>query len=103
MRRRSSIIVLLLSLAVFAGQDMARSSPAQLYQQGIEQYQSNHLAAALKFWQQALQQFQQLGDRQGEGATLVALSAGYLAVGDNHQAIRSAQQLLQVANRLNNQ
>lgn len=105
MKLRASLASLLLSLALFTGQDMARSqsSPQQLYQQGIEYYQSNQLEAALKSWQRALQQFQQLGDRQGEGATLGALSAGYLAIGDNHQTIRYAQQLLQVAKQLNNQ
>jgi CHAT domain-containing protein len=102
MKLRSSLTILVLSLTLFVQQDLARSSPVQLYQQGIEQYQSNQINAALKTWQQALQQFRQLGDQQAEGATLAALSAGYLAIGDNHQTIQYAQQLLQVAKDLNN-
>lgn len=100
--RGSSITALLLSLALFAGQGIARSSPVQLYQQGIEQYQSNQINAALKTWQQALQQFRQVGDRQGETLTLGALSAGYIALGDHHQTIRYTQQLLQIARKSNN-
>ena len=104
MKLRSTLASLLLSLALFTGQDMARSqSPQQLYQQGSEQYQSNQLEAALKSWQQALQQFRQLGDRLGEGTILGALSAGYLALGNNTQTIRCAEQLLQIAKQLNNQ
>ncbi|MBD1846959.1 CHAT domain-containing protein [Cyanobacteria bacterium FACHB-63] len=105
MKVRSILASFLLSLALFTGQDIARSQsfPAQLYQQGVEQYQSNQIDAALKSWQQALQQFRQLDDQQGEGATLGALSAGYLAIADHRKTIQYAQELLQIAKALNNQ
>jgi CHAT domain-containing protein len=118
MQQRSRLAIFLFSLALCLWPGIARSQvvvpftlqvaappgspfpPAQLYRQGIAQYQLNQIDAALKSWQQALQQFRQLGDLAGEVATLGALSAGYIARGDYRQTILYAQQQLAISQEL---
>lgn len=105
-------ILLSLSIALISPGLMARSQPAastqvaqqtarQLFQQGLEQYQSNQLEAALKSWQQALTMFQQLKDPEAEGATLGVLGAGHLAIGDLTQAQNYTQRFLTIAKQRN--
>jgi CHAT domain-containing protein/lipopolysaccharide biosynthesis regulator YciM len=73
----------------------------QLFQQGIEQYRANQTEAAIHSWQQALELYQQLQDRQKEGATLGNLGAAYLALGNYHKAIEFLEGFLAITRSTN--
>ena len=55
-----------------------------LLRQGIEQAQANQFRAALNSWQQALQHYQSIGDRQGEARTLGNIGIVYRSL-DQYQ------------------
>lgn len=88
-------------LAQSASQDL-KTAADHSFKQGIEHYQTNQLEKALHFWKQALKRYQQLKDPQAEGATLGALGAVYLALGDYNQAEEYSQRFLAIARKLSN-
>jgi hypothetical protein len=66
----------------------------RLLQQRIQQYQTNQFPAALKSWQQALQIYRALKNREGEGGTLGKLMQSFYQNLQNNpdkaQALRQA-------------
>jgi tetratricopeptide (TPR) repeat protein len=72
----------------------------RLLKQGIRQYQTSQLEAAVQSWQQALVLYRQLQDRSGEGAALGNLGAAYQALGNYPKAIEYQQQQLAIAKAL---
>jgi CHAT domain-containing protein/Flp pilus assembly protein TadD len=84
-------------------EDSRQTQADQLFQQGIQQYRANQLKAAIQSWQQALKLYQQLQNRQREGATLGNLGAAYLALGDYRKAIEFLEPFLAIAKTTNNQ
>lgn len=84
-------------------EDSRQTQADQLFQQGIQQYRANQPEAAIQSWQQALKLYQQLQNRQREGATLGNLGAAYLALGNYRKAIEFLEPFLAVAKTTNNQ
>jgi CHAT domain-containing protein/tetratricopeptide (TPR) repeat protein len=72
----------------------------RLFQQGVEQYQSNQFQAALQALQQALGTYQEIGDRAGEGKTLVGIGAVYSSLGQYSQALEKFQQVLVISREM---
>ncbi|WP_293230977.1 CHAT domain-containing protein [Microcoleus sp. PH2017_05_CCC_O_A] len=72
----------------------------RLLQQGIQQNQTGQLPAAVNSWQQALQIYRALKNRQGEGSSLGNLGAGYSSLGNYAKAIDYAQQSLAIAREI---
>ncbi len=94
--------------ALFSKHQVLAQTPAswrvqatQLYQKGIEQYQTSQLQAALQSWQQALTLYRENKDRQNEGATLGNLGIASYSLGDYAKAIDYQQQRLAIARELN--
>ncbi|MEG4803611.1 tetratricopeptide repeat protein, partial [Microcoleus sp. ARI1-A2] len=86
------------SLPVVAQTTDARQAEAdRLMRQGNQQYQTSQLRAALNSWQQALQIYRALKNRQGEGRALGSLGIAYVYLGDYAKAIEYAQQYLAIA------
>jgi CHAT domain-containing protein len=73
----------------------------RLFNQGIQQYQTNQFEAAIQSWQQALARFRQLKDRQGEAATLGNLGVAYSSLGNYGKTIELQQQRLVIARKIN--
>jgi len=71
-------------------------------QQGLQQYKTDQFPAALNSWQQALQIYRALKNRQEEGWALGALGLAYLSLGDSAKAIEYSQQLLAIAREIKN-
>ena len=74
----------------------------RLLQQGIEQFQTSQITAALQSWQQALQIAQEIKDRNGEGQSLGNLGLAYHSLGDYPKAIDYHQQSLAIAREIKN-
>lgn len=77
--------------------DTLQAEAEQRFQQGVQQFQSYQLDAALNLWKQALDLYRQTGDRVGEGRVLGNLGAVYEGLGDNEQALTYFRQSLDVA------
>ncbi|MEP0859302.1 CHAT domain-containing tetratricopeptide repeat protein [Trichocoleus sp. DQ-U1] len=77
--------------------DARKAEADQLFQQGIEQFQTNQFEAALQSWQQALSLYREIKDRLGEGQSLGNLGITYYSLGDYAQAIDYQQQRLAIA------
>jgi CHAT domain-containing protein/Flp pilus assembly protein TadD len=73
---------------------------SRLVNQGIQQFQTGQLQAALQSWEQALQIYRQIKDREGEGAALGNLGNAYIYLGDYRKAIDLYQQRLIIAKEL---
>ncbi len=86
------------SLPVVAQAIDARSVEAdRLLRQGIQQHQTGQFPAALNSWQQALQIYRALKNRQREGGALGNLGLAYYSLGNHAKAIEYSQQLLTIA------
>ncbi|MBW3587150.1 MAG: CHAT domain-containing protein, partial [Cyanobacteria bacterium 0813] len=74
--------------------DARQAEGDRLLQQGIQQYQTGQFPAALKSWQQALQIYRALKNREGEGGTLGKLMQSFYQNLQNNpdkaQALRQA-------------
>ncbi|MEO0827536.1 MAG: CHAT domain-containing tetratricopeptide repeat protein, partial [Cyanobacteria bacterium J06642_9] len=68
----------------------------RLFQQGIQQYQVSQFQLALESWQQALEIYRAIGDRQGEATSLGNLGLAYYALGDYPRSIDFHQQSLEI-------
>ncbi|XGV97330.1 MAG: tetratricopeptide repeat protein [Leptolyngbya sp. BL-A-14] len=73
-----------------------KAAAKELFQQGIQQFQTSQFQAALKSWQQALTIFKEIGDRQGEAASLGNLGLAYFSLGQYAIAIEFHQQSLAI-------
>jgi CHAT domain-containing protein/Flp pilus assembly protein TadD len=72
----------------------------RLLLQGIEQYHTSQFDAARQSWQQALQLYQVIKDRQGEGAALGNLGNAYKSLSNYEQASKYYQQALAIAREI---
>ena len=68
--------------------------------QGSQHYDTGQLPAALNSWQQALQIYRALKNRQGEGNALGFLGIAYRSLGNYSQAIEYSQQKLAIAREI---
>ncbi|MBD2122369.1 CHAT domain-containing tetratricopeptide repeat protein [Trichocoleus sp. FACHB-262] len=73
----------------------------QLLQQGNQQYQAGKLEDALKSWQAARSQYQQLQDRPGEASALANIGAAYTLMERYREAVATLEALLPLAQALN--
>jgi CHAT domain-containing protein/uncharacterized protein HemY len=80
--------------------DAREAEGDRLLQQGIQQYQSGQLTAALNSLQQALQIYRALKNRQREGLVLVFLATAYRDLGNSAKAIEYSQQHLAIAREI---
>ena len=96
-----SLPMVLMSSRVLAQTADARKAEAdRLLNQGIKQFQTSQFKAALQSWQQALQIYREIKDRQGEGKALGNLGIGYDVLGDYTKAINYHKQLLAIAREI---
>jgi len=72
----------------------------RLFQQGIQQFQVSQFREALQSWEQALQIYREIGDRQGEAASLGNLGIAYRSLGQYEKAIEYHQQSLAIAKEI---
>ena len=72
----------------------------RLLQQGIQQYETSQLRAALNSWQQALAIYRTIKNRQGEGVALGIVGMAYRSLGNYAQAIEYLQQSLAIAREI---
>ncbi|MEG4026482.1 CHAT domain-containing protein [Microcoleus sp. S13C4] len=78
----------------------SKTQADRLMQQGLQQYQTRQFPAALNSWQQALQIYRALKNRQGEGNALGNLGAAYRSLGNYAKAIEYMQQQLAIAREI---
>jgi tetratricopeptide (TPR) repeat protein len=106
----SWLLLLPVSLPVFNVTFLFLNSPAaaqasperkaeadRLLNQGAQQYQVSQFEAALQSWQQALQIYREIKDRQGEGNALDNLGDAYKNLNDYAKAIEFYKQSLEIA------
>ncbi|NEO86482.1 MAG: tetratricopeptide repeat protein [Spirulina sp. SIO3F2] len=74
----------------------------RLFEQGRQQYQTSQFNAASQSWQQALTLYRQIGNRQGESASLGSLGRVYDALGQYQRAIDLHEQALDIARDIGN-
>ncbi|UNU24052.1 CHAT domain-containing tetratricopeptide repeat protein [Microcoleus vaginatus] len=74
----------------------------RLIQQGLQQYQTGQIRAALNSWQQALQIYRALKNRLGEGVALGLLGDTYDSLGNSAKAIEYKQRALTIAREIKN-
>ena len=72
----------------------------RLIKQGMQQNQTGQFPAALNSWQQALQIYRTIKNREGEGWALGFLGAAYHNLGNYAKAIEYTQQLLAIAREI---
>jgi tetratricopeptide (TPR) repeat protein/CHAT domain-containing protein len=80
--------------------DVSEAEGDRLMQQGLQQYQTGQLPAALNSWQQALQIYRVLKNRRREGRILGSLVVAYSSLGNYAKAIEYAQQHLAIAREI---
>jgi len=80
--------------------DARQAEADRLIQQGIQQNQTGQLRAAFNSWQQALQIYRAIKNRQGEGVALGNLGDIYLSLGNYAEAIEHLQQWLAIAREI---
>lgn len=73
----------------------------QLLQQGNQQYEAGNLEEALKLWQKARSQYQQLQDRSGEASALANIGATYSLMERYREAVTTLEGLIPIAQALN--
>jgi CHAT domain-containing protein len=84
--------------------EVSEAEGDRLLQQGNQQWQTRQFAAAVNSWQQSLQIYRALKNRQGERAVLTNLGAVYYSLGNTYlslgnyaKAIEYSQQSLAIA------
>ena len=80
--------------------DVSQAEGDRLLQQGEQQFQTGQFSAALNSWQQALQIYRALKNRQSEGIALGALGGAYGSLGNYAKAIEYTQQSLAIAREI---
>ena len=86
---------------VLAQSSEARKAEAnRLFDQGIQQFQTSQVEAALQSWQQALIIYREIKNRLGEGTSLGNLGIAYHSLGDYAKAIEYHQQSLAIAREI---
>ena len=86
---------------VLAQSSEARKAEAnRLFDQGIQQFQTSQVEAALQSWQQALIIYREIKNRLGEGTSLGNLGIAYHSLGDYAKAIEYHQQYLAISGEI---
>jgi CHAT domain-containing protein len=80
--------------------DARQAEGDRLFLLGIQQLETGQVPAALNSWQQALQIYRALKNREGERRALWNLGAAYHSLGNYAQAIEYSQQYLAIAREL---
>ena len=80
--------------------NLIKAEADRLFKQGTQQYQTSRFQSALHSWKQVLVIYQEIKDRQGEGATLGSLGSVYDSLGDYNKAIAYHQQALTIAREI---
>ena len=80
--------------------DARKVEADRLIQQGNQQYDTRQVQAALNSWQQALQIYRVLKNRQGEGTALGSLGVAYINLGNNAKAIEYMEQSLAISREI---
>ncbi len=96
----SKLLPVLPSLA--ATSDNQKADAERFLKTGIQQFQSNQIAAALNSWQQALTIYREIKDRSGEGQALGNLGFAYVFLKDYSQALNYLQQWLTITQETQN-
>ncbi len=78
------------------GVDAKKAEADKLLQQGIQQFQTSQFREALQSWEQALQIYREIKNRQGEANSLGSLGAAYYSLGQYARAIEYHQQSLAI-------
>ncbi|MDJ1168552.1 CHAT domain-containing protein [Roseofilum sp. BLCC_M154] len=73
-----------------------------LFNQGIEQYYKSQFREAFASWEQALALYREMGNRQGEAASLGNLGLAYQSLGQYQRAIDFYEQSLTLAREIGN-
>lgn len=84
-------------VAQFNSQSAPQAEADRLSQQGLEQYLSGQIPAALQALNQALTLYQENGNRSGEAEVLETLGNVYSAIGDYPRALTAFEQSLAIA------
>lgn len=74
----------------------------RLFQTGIQQFRRSQFREALESYQQVLRLRREIGDKAGEGETLINIGVVYRVLGQYPQAKASLEQALEIAKSLNN-
>ncbi|MFM6588993.1 MAG: CHAT domain-containing protein [Microcystis panniformis] len=77
-----------------------RKEADRLLQQGIQQYKTSQFREALQSWEQALQIYREIKNRQGEANSLNNLGLAYYSLGQYQKAIEYHQQQLAIAKEI---
>ena len=80
--------------------EVSEAEGDRLMRQGSQDYQTSQLRAALNSWQQALQIYRALKNRQREALALRLLGGAYLKLGNHAKAIEYSQQWLAIAREI---
>jgi CHAT domain-containing protein/uncharacterized protein HemY len=80
--------------------DAGKTEADRLVEQGIQQLETRQFPAALNSWQEALQIYRTIKNRQGEGAALGILGSAYYSLGNYAKAIDYSQQHLAIAREI---
>ena len=75
----------------------------QLYQQGLENFNAEHLPAAIELWERALSLYRAIENRHGESNVLYEIGFSYYWLADYEKAIAAYQASLVIAEELENQ
>ena len=79
----------------------AKESEAdRLLEQGFQQFNRSQFQEALASWEQALELYQEIGDRAGEATTLYNLGTAYYPLSQYERAIDSLKQSLTIAREI---
>lgn len=73
-----------------------KNQAEQLFQRGLRQFNIRQYSEALKFWQQALDIYQTIGDHQGQSSVLGNIAIIYDIRGKYQQAIKLYKQVLAI-------
>ncbi|MEM8543243.1 MAG: tetratricopeptide repeat protein, partial [Cyanobacteria bacterium P01_H01_bin.119] len=86
-----------------AGRQAEQQTEAdRLFQQGIQQHRTSQFHSAIQSWQQALEIYRTIGNRQGEANSLGNLGLAYLSLGQYQRAIEFHQQSLDIDRDIGN-
>ena len=80
--------------------DAREAEADRLMLQGNQQFQTSQFPAALNSWQQALQIYRALKNREGEGGALNNLAIAYRSLGNYAKAIEYIKQSLAIAREI---
>ena len=92
--------LLLEELFSLAQAEDLREEADLLWQKGFEPYQRGQFREAVRFWEQELAVYRELGDRTGEGRVLENLGSAYRSLGESERAIDLFEQSLTIAREI---